>query len=385
MSRQFSWLSCLLHFFLQVSEWVHSNGLFVFSATEHAVQLDLIGRVHGFYLAERYFGSLSDDVKTEKTYGALLNCYVRQNQVMKTLSHFQKMKTMGFASSPLTYNDLMCLYTNTGQFDKVLDLFREMKQSGVCPDNFSYRICINSYGARSDIEGMESVLKEMETQPSIAMDWNTYAVAANFYIKAGILKKAVDALKRSEERLRFDNKDSIGYNQLISLHASAGNKTEILRLWEVQKDQLERCINQDYITVMKSLVRIGEVEEAEKILKEWESSSENCSDFRVPNTVISGYTEHGLYEKAERLLEGLMENGKVVSPESWVAMASGYMKRGDMKKAVDAMKVALSVNSKSGKKLKTDPKMITAMLCWVRENGGNVAEGEAIENLLRSV
>ena len=70
---------------------------------------------------------------------------------------------------------------------------------------------------------MERILTEMESQPPIKMDWNTYAVVANFYIKAGLTEKAIDALKRSEQKL--DNKDGTGYNHLMSLYASFGNKS----------------------------------------------------------------------------------------------------------------------------------------------------------------
>ncbi|CBI33242.3 unnamed protein product, partial [Vitis vinifera] len=183
---------------LEISEWMSKKGICAFSPTEHAVQLDLIGRVRGFLSAESYFNSLQNHDKTDKTYGALLNCYVRQRQTDKSLSHLQKMKEMGFASSPLTYNDIMCLYTNVGQHEKVPDVLTEMKQSNVYPDNFSYRICINSYGAQSDIQGMENVLKEMERQPHI--------------------------------------RDGLGYNHLISLYASLGNKAEVLRLWSLEKN-----------------------------------------------------------------------------------------------------------------------------------------------------
>lgn len=170
----------ILYFRLQVSEWMNKKGICAFSPTEHAVQLDLIGKVQGFLSAETYFNNLRDQDKTDKTYGALLNCYVRQRQTEKSLSHWQKMKDMGFASSALTYNDLMCLYANIGQYEKVRDILNEMKRNEVSPDNFSYRICINSYGVRSDIEGMEEILKEMESQPHILMDWNTYSVVATF-------------------------------------------------------------------------------------------------------------------------------------------------------------------------------------------------------------
>ncbi|KAF5742271.1 pentatricopeptide repeat-containing protein [Tripterygium wilfordii] len=80
---------------LQVSEWMNKNGICAFSPTEHAVQLNLIGRVHGYLSAENYFYNLRDEEKTDKTYGALLHCYVQQKQIDKALSHVQKMREMG--------------------------------------------------------------------------------------------------------------------------------------------------------------------------------------------------------------------------------------------------------------------------------------------------
>ncbi|CAM8903172.1 hypothetical protein QQ045_010551 [Rhodiola kirilowii] len=88
---------------LEVSEWLSVRENFEVSDSDHAVQLDLIGRVHGIDAA---------------------------------------------------------------------------KDIGVSPDCFSYRICINLYGVKSDIESMEKVVKEMEEDPYISMDWNTYANAS---------------------------------------------------------------------------------------------------------------------------------------------------------------------------------------------------------------
>ncbi|KAE8716955.1 putative DNA binding protein [Hibiscus syriacus] len=140
-----------------VSEWMNRKGLCAFSPTEHAVQLDLIGKVQGFASAEIYFNKLKDQDKTDKTYGALLNCYVRQRQTDR---------------------------------------------------------------------GMEGILTEMENQPHIEMDWNTYAVAAN----------------------------------------------------------------------------LDELEEAEKVLEEWESSG-NCYDLRIPNIVVVG--DEGSVHDAEEFVETL--------------------------------------------------------------------------------
>ncbi|XP_021902260.1 pentatricopeptide repeat-containing protein At4g21705, mitochondrial [Carica papaya] len=75
---------------LEVSEWMNKKGIYVFTPSEHAVQLDLIGHVRGFLSAESYFNNLKDQDKTDKTYGALLNCYVRQRQTDKSITHMHK-------------------------------------------------------------------------------------------------------------------------------------------------------------------------------------------------------------------------------------------------------------------------------------------------------
>ncbi|KAL6197149.1 hypothetical protein ACLB2K_032761 [Fragaria x ananassa] len=361
---------------LEVSEWMNKKSVSKFRPSEHAVQLDLIGRVRGFVSAEEYFSKLGDEDKDCRTYGALLNCYVRQLQTKKSLAHLRKMQELGFASSPLDYNGIMCLYTNSGQHEKVHGVLAEMKENNVSPDNFSYRICINSYGVRSDLEGVEKVLKEMEGQPHIVMDWNTYAVVADFYMKAGQTNKAIEALKKSEERL--DTESGLGYKFLISLYANMGNKDEVLRLWGLEKSACKRCINRDYICMLVSLVKLGEFEEAEMVLKEWDMSG-NCYDFRVPQTVVVGYSAKGLHERAEALLEDLMEKGKATTLKCWELVASGYVAKGEMEKAFKCVKVALSVWTKEGRRPNNN--LFTTILSWL----GDECSVEVVEVFVGSL
>ncbi|KAK7405322.1 hypothetical protein VNO78_06545 [Psophocarpus tetragonolobus] len=364
---------------LQVSEWMCTKGVCIFSPTEHAVHLDLIGKVHGFATAETYFDALKDQHKTEKTYGALLNCYVRQRQTDKALSHLHIMKELGFASSPLTYNDIMCLYTNIGHHEKVPHLLTQMKQNGVLPDNFSYRICINSYGVRSDFDAVERVLKEMESQPHIVMDWNTYSIAANFYIKAGLRTEAIYALKKAEERL--GNKDGQGYNHLISLYAHLRLKNEVLRIWDLEKTVCKRCINRDFTTMLESLVKLGDLDQAEKILQEWESSG-NCYDFGIPSIVIIGYSQKGLHEKAQAMLEELQNKEKITTPNCWSVVAGGYFNKGEMEKALRCFKTALSLYVEN-KGWKPNVKLISELLRWIGDKG-SVEDAQVFVSLLRN-
>lgn len=352
------------HHALEVSEWMNKKGICAFTPVEHAVQLDLIGKVHGFLEAEKYFNTLTDDNKTDKTYGALLHCYVRQRETEKSLSHFQKMKEHGLLS-PVTFNDIMCLYIRTNQTDKVPDLLQEMKRNGISPDNLSYRMCINSYG---DIKEMENVLTEMENDPNITMDWNTYSVVANCYIKGNIIDKANETLIKAEKLAR---KDGLAYNHLISLHSRLGNKEDVLRLWDLQKTACKRRINRDYIAMVKSLVKLTEFEEAEKVVTKWFSCG-NVYDFRVPGIIIDGYLEKGLCEKAEGMLGNLLKDGRDTSPGSWGSVAVGFLKKGDVGAAVRCLEVV----AEKGWKLEAE--VVGKLLDGVGEKGN----GEDVEVFL---
>ncbi|XVF70321.1 hypothetical protein PTKIN_Ptkin11bG0152400 [Pterospermum kingtungense] len=362
---------------LEVSKWMSSSDL-KFSSSDCALQLDLMGRVHGLRSAENYFSSLSDQDKNVKTYGALLNCFVREGLIDESLSLVKKMREMGLPTSALNYNDLMCLYTNVGQPEKVPGVLLEMKTNGVSPDRFSYRICINSYGARADYNSMEKVLQEMESQQHIKMDWTTYSVVANYYIKAGFNEKALLYLKECEKKV---GKIALGYDHLISLYASLGNKDEMKRLWDLQKAKCRKQTNINYITMLGSLVKLGELEEAEKLLEEWELSCKTY-DFRVPNVLLIGYCQKGFVENAEAKLQDIIKRRKTAIPNCWSIIAIGYLNKNNMEKALESFKEALALQAEN-REWRPKASLISSILSWLGENG-EVADAEAFVKLLRT-
>lgn len=364
---------------LQVSEWMSHESRWTFSPSDCAVHVDLIGVVHGWDAAECYFDSLKDQEKNDKTYGALLNCYVREGLLEKSLLHVQKMKEIGYASSTLVYNNLMCLYKLTGQLDKVPELLAEMKKNGVSPNNFSYRICINCYGEKSDLTSLEELLEEMERQPDISMDWTTYSIVANYYIRANQKEKAIVFLRKLEDTLL---KDAVGYNHLISLHGQLGNLDEVMRVWGVQKIVCRKQINRDYITMLGALVKLGELEKAKELLQEWESSC-HIYDFRVPNILLIGYCQKDLTEKAEDMLREIVKKGKVPTPNSWGIIAGGYMNKDNMEKAFECMKEALAVQEQNPK-WDPKPRLVFNILNWLG-NRGELEEVQAFISSLRTV
>ncbi|OMP04650.1 hypothetical protein COLO4_09410 [Corchorus olitorius] len=361
---------------LEVSKWMSSNG-YKFSSSDSAVQLNLIGRVHGLISAKSFFSSLKEEDKCVQTYGALLSCYVQEGLVDESLSHVKKMKEMGFLTSPLTYNDIMCLYTKTGQLEKVPDVLLEMKRNGVSPDIFSYRVCINSYGARADYNSMGKVLEEMNSKRDIKMDWLTYSVVANYYIKGGLKEKGIYYLKECEKLC----KTAEGFNHLISLYATLGIKDETKRLWALQKVKCKKQANIDYIIMLGSLVKLGELEEAEKLLEEWELSYKTF-DFRVPNALLIGYCQRGLVEKAEAKLQDIIKRRKTASASSWSIIVSGYIYNNNLEKAFECFNEALAVQAEN-RDWRPKESLISSILSWLGENG-EVEDAEAFVNSLKS-
>lgn len=356
-----------------------SKGLCTISPTDHAVQLNLIGKVCGLDSVESYFQNLSDRDKTKKAYGALLNCYVREGLVDKSLSLMQKMKDMGFVSA-LEYNNIMCLYLQSEQYERVPSVLAQMKKDGVAPDSFSYRICINSYGTMSDLTSMEKLLEEMEQQSHVGSDWIAYSMVANYYIKADMKEKALIYLKKCEDKASKHN--AVAYNHLISHYASLGNKRAMMRLWKLQKVNCKKQLNREYITMLGCLVKIGDLDETEKLLLEWELSG-NFYDFRVPNILLIGYSKRGLVEKAETMLRSMIDKQKNPTPNSWAIIAAGYVAKENMEKAFQCMKEAMAVEAQN-KGWRPKSNLISSILSWATNNR-DLDEVEDFVNSLKTV
>lgn len=342
-------------------------------AGDRAMQMDLIGKVRGFIAAETFFNELNEEDKNEKTYGALLNCYVREGLSDKSISIMQKMEELGFVTSTLTFNDLMCLFTRTGQLEKVPEVFTLMKKKGLYPDNYSYRICMNAYGAKSDLKNMEMLLEEMKTEPHLKMDWTTYSTVASLYIKFGLKEKALFYLKKLENKTF---KNALAYNHLISHHASLGNKGEMKRFWSLQKVACKKQLNRDYINMLGAWVKLNELEESKKLLEEWDSSCK-FYDFRVPNVLVIGYCKMGLIDKAEALVEGIISKGRTPSPNSYGIIASAYLDEGNMEKSCEFLKKTLAVKEENTS-WRPKPLLVSKILNWVRDKGDAELEQEIV-------
>lgn len=361
---------------LQISEWMDSCGSYGSSLADRAIRLDLIAKVRGIACAENYFDNLPKVSKIQPTYGALLNSYVRENLMEKAEVHMKKMEELGYATTTLPYNELLTLYKNTGKFEKVPLVIQKMEKNNIPQDRFTYNIRMSICAAMSDIDGVEKILEEMQCNPMVDIDWSTCGNLANIYIKAGLLDKAELTLKEMEKKMNRREREA--FDSLITLYASAGNKDGVTNMWQLLKLSFPKLTNMSFICMLVSLLKLGDLEGAENIFKEWEHAGLNY-DFRVPNILLDAYVKKGLMEKAELVLEHVLEGTKKPISKTWEIIAEGYLKNSQIDKAVHAMNKALLSMERGGWQPK--PTNLLSILRHLQEHGDVVCAEQYLKIL----
>ncbi|KAJ0812163.1 putative tetratricopeptide-like helical domain superfamily [Helianthus annuus] len=349
---------------LQLSEWMANRKGSKLTAPSAAIHLDLLSKAQGVEQAEQYFNSLPDDVKKLQVYSALLNCYAATKSVEKAEATEEKMKQSGMMTT-LSYNSMLNLYKKIGDYEKLDKIHQEMLEMGVPCDKPTYYIRLSAYALTSDIEKMEKVLKNMESNSNLGIDWNAYVIASGGYIKSGLPDKAFEMLKKSEDYIHGNSKGA-AWENLISTYASIGKKDDVYRIWNLYKTSWSKVYNRGYTSIVRALVRLDDIDGAEKVLAEWESQKLSF-DFRIPNMLIKAYCTKGLLVKAEAYVDRLVGMGKQPPASTWVLFVTAYTKDKEMEKVVEMLKKCVVAEDMRGCKLDQD--VFTACVEYLKENG----------------
>uniref|UniRef100_A0A7C9AIN7 Pentacotripeptide-repeat region of PRORP domain-containing protein n=1 Tax=Opuntia streptacantha TaxID=393608 RepID=A0A7C9AIN7_OPUST len=354
---------------LQVYEWMNDGTeRFRLSSSDIAIQLDLIAKVRGVSSAEDYFIRIPDAVKDKRIYCALLNAYARAKIRDKAEALMLRMRNKGYASHPLPVNVMMSLYKELNEHDKVEELVSEMRNKGIRMDLYSYNTWLCSRGSQGSAEGMEAVFRQMQSDSTVNPNWLTFSVMAGFYIKFGKPEKAEQFLKWLE--LRITRRDRTPYHSLISLYGSLGNKQEVYRVWNMYKSTFPTMTNWGYHRVISSLIKLGDIEGAEKIYEEWLSMKVSY-DPKISNLLMSSYAKEGSFDKIKGFFDHMVKAGGKPNSASWGIFGVAHMKEGRISEALSCFKEAAFTNGAGN--WKPGPTIISAFLelCEKEEDAGS--------------
>ena len=362
----------MLH--VQVYNWMtERRDRFSLSASDMAIQLDLVAKVRGVPDAEEYFEKLPDPLKDKRTYGSLLNVYAQAKMKEKTENTFELMRKRGFATDTLPFNVLMNFYVDTEEPEKASIVTEEMKKRNVAFDVCTYNIWIKSCAAMKDADGMERVFNHMIADESVVANWTTYTTLASMHIKLENFEKAEECLKEAEKRTTGRDKKCFHY--LITLYSHLRKKEEVYRIWNRYKATFHTIHNLGYQEVLSALVRLGDIEGAELLYDEWASKSSSF-DPKTMNILLAWYSREGFVVKAVQILNRFVEKGGNPKPNTWEILATAYLKDNQLSEALSCMEKAAAVTSAS--KWRPRPTNVETLLAYFKEKN----DTESVDRLM---
>lgn len=350
------------------------------SLDDIASRLHLIFKVHGLEKAEKYFNDTPRHMKGYVVYTSLLNSYCHAKSVEKAETVMQKLRDMGY-NRTLAYNILMKLYYSLGNWERLDNLMKEMEEKGINFDMCTYTTRLSAYAAASDSEGVDKIVKMMEFNSQIYMESSAYGAVASGYLKVRSVEKALEMLKKMEGLMTMSKRRNVAFDLLIKLYAGTGKKDELYRIWNSYQRKM-KILNKDYISMIGSLVKLDDIEGAEKIFEQWELRSGLSYDFRIPNFLIDVYCRRGKLGKAEVILKrGISKGGNPLS-NTWLYLAGAYVKDDQFPKAVEALKTAISLCPPNWKPSKDA--LVTCLEILERQGDVEEAEAEEFVRLLKA-
>ncbi|CAN1823447.1 Pentatricopeptide repeat-containing protein At1g02150 [Linum perenne] len=362
---------------LEVYEWMGNEGAtYGLSASDAAIKMDLIAKVHGVSAAEEYLQKVSA-FKDKRIHCALLNVYAKHKNKEKAESLFEEMRGNKYASHALAYNAMMTMYMNLKEYAKVDQLIFEMTKKNIQLDLYSYNIWLSCRGYEGSIEKMEQAFKQMKLDKNVTPNWTTYSTLATLYIQLGLNDKAEDCLKMVERRIT--GRDKMPYHYLLSLYGKVGNKEEVMRVWETYKSSFPKLPNLGYHAVMSSLVRLGDVQTAENLYDEWMQIKASY-DPRIANLLMASYAKEGKFDKLESLFQDISDAKATPNSSSWEILAEGHIGEKRIPEALSCLKKAVGMDTV--KRWRPRAEVISSFfkLC---EEEGDLASKKVLEGLFR--
>ncbi|KAI3867284.1 hypothetical protein MKW98_001718 [Papaver atlanticum] len=324
----------MYEFAYQLSNWLEMKNLFTFEEEiDYVTQLDLIAKVSGLPLAEKYLDeSIPETFKGERVYKTLLYSHIKAGNAKKAEQVFEKMTGLGFPVRAYACEQMIALYR---KFDKkkIANVLLLMGENDVKPTRFTYQVLIDMKGKSNDIPGMEGLVQAMKSD-CLELDNHIRAVLARHYIYAGFVVKAGEILKEMEGEGLKENRSTCKH--LLPLYAALGKTDEVERIWKLCESD-SRVDN--YLAGISAFGKVGSVEKAEEIFEKRIKSSTHHS--KVYTALVNVYVDNKLVAKCEDLVKRMTSASLPIDPFVCYTLVKFYVDAGEIEKADSVLQKAL--------------------------------------------
>ncbi|XP_024541760.1 pentatricopeptide repeat-containing protein At1g80270, mitochondrial-like [Selaginella moellendorffii] len=320
---------------VKIANWMAAKKPVPHEIKDDIRRVELHGRCGWYQMAERIFQKLPDEHKKEEAYNALLLAYTKSKMLRKAEVVYEKLRDEKMITTPYTFNLMATLYRRRGLEEKVLNLADEARELGIQLDMCSENILLSAKYKVEGIESAEQAFQGIKSSRHEKAHISTYVTMASCYASDELFDKALAVLQTIEHGMEIGQfpKLRTAYNTLITMYATVKNPAGVQRAWK-ELLKLGDPISQDFICVIKSWGKLGEVERAERLFKDAESLGKLGSS-PMFSAMLYVYSILGLTARAEELVRRMKEElGVQMDPWCYFHLVDMYLKAGNTEEAI---------------------------------------------------
>ncbi|KAG5040823.1 hypothetical protein JHK85_013299 [Glycine max] len=338
---------------LQFYRWVERAGLFTHTPETTLKIVQILGRYSKLNHARCILfndtrGGVSRAAVTEDAFVSLIDSYGRAGIVQESVKLFKKMKELGLDRTVKSYDALFKVILRRGRYmmakryynamllegvdptrhtfnillwgmflslrlDTAVRFYEDMKSRGILPDVVTYNTLINGYFRFKKVDEAEKLFVEMKGR-DIVPNVISFTTMLKGYVAAGRID---DALKVFEEMKGCGVKPNVvTFSTLLPGLCDAEKMAEAR---DVLGEMVERYIapkdNALFMKMMSCQCKAGDLDAAADVLKAMVRLSipTEAGHYGV---LIESFCKANVYDKAEKLLDKLIEKEIVLRPQN---------------------------------------------------------------------
>ncbi|KAH7373618.1 hypothetical protein KP509_17G065300 [Ceratopteris richardii] len=337
---------------------------------DYGIRVELIAKVQGASRAADYFATIPKAFQTAMVYSILLTAYVEQNKEKEALKLLQKVEKLGLGHQTYMYNQLLYLYKKNGVIAGVAEVLKTMEEKRVEPNIYTYNLILDVRARKGDICGMEKVWDQIKANDALEADAATYSILAKGYMIAGRFDKA----EKMAEKIGQSpfSKKRIVHLMLLRLYGDLGKEDQLDKIWN-SLCQGPRIGRADYVTMIRSLGKIGSIERAEDLFDEMEEKIGNLTVHNY-NSLLSVYARAGKVQRGEHLMKKMAKAKLQPNTGTYHELVQMYLKAGQEQKAMEILEKRSTGRFSKNRLLYSTYQ--AALECFAEK--GNVKEAEKV-------
>lgn len=243
--------------------------------------------------------------------GALLDMYAKCGDIEDARGVFESIPH----NDVILWSSMISRYAQSNRNEEALGLFHRMRQAFMVPNQFTFCSILQACANMGSMELGEQAHCYLA---KVGLDSDIYVANAlmDVYAKCGRIEDSVKLFSNVQ------HKTDVTWNTMIVGYTQLGHGEDALRLFHQMLDSQERATHVTYSSALRSCASLAAIDQGIQIHCLIIKSS--VADVVVDNALIDMYAKCGDIKDACKVFDGMCQHDEI----SWNTMISGYSLHG---------------------------------------------------------